>query len=134
MLLIEPIAERVIIEVICIEDIVKEEMDLTRVAFAEGKCKCADKIVPLNKEPNICHSLIESLPGKLEHHLPSFCKEPLKDDSSVNFYTTGLPNMSILKPVFNHVCSTSTTEGTSKCKLKIHVSVSVTLIIDLLIG
>ena len=110
---IEAIADRMISEVICIEDIVNEEMDSARVSFAEGKCKCADKIASLNKELNICHSLIESLSARLEHHLPSFCEASLKDESSV----TGLPNMSILKSIFNHVCGTLPTEGTSKCKL-----------------
>ena len=82
----------------------------------EGKYKCADKIIALNKELDNCHSLIESVSARVEYHLPPFCEESLKDDSTVNFYT-GLPNLFILKSIFNHVCGTLLTEGTSKCKL-----------------
>ena len=71
-------------------------MGSARVAFAEGKCKCADKIISLNKELNSCHSLTGSLSARVEHHLTSFCEESLKDDSTVNFYT-GLPNLSIFE-------------------------------------
>ena len=53
---------------------------------------------------------------KLELHLPPFCEELLTDDSIVSFYT-GLPNLKVLKAIFNHVCTTLLSERAAQCKL-----------------
>ena len=113
---VEAVAERIISEEISIVDIVKEEVELAMVSFAEGKCKCADEVTTLKKELQRCQLIIQELSTKIEQQLPPFCEESLKDDSSVNFYT-GLPNLKILKAIFDHVCVTLPSEKALLCKL-----------------
>ena len=115
---IELVAERIISEEfsVSIEDVVQEEFRLAIVSYADGKCKCADEVATLKKELQRCQLIIQELSAKLELHLPPFCEESLKDDSIVNFYT-GLPNLKILKTIFDHVCITLPSERTSQCKL-----------------
>ena len=48
--------------------------------------------------------------------MPPFCEESLKDDSIVSFYT-GLPNLKILRAIFNHVCLTLPSERAAQYKL-----------------
>lgn len=112
----EAVAERIIREEIAIVDIIKEEIELAMVSFVEGKCGHADEVTTLKKELQRCQLIIQELSTKLEQHLPPFSEESLKDDSSVNFYT-GLPNLKILKAIFDHVCITLPGERTSQCKL-----------------
>lgn len=96
--------------------VVKQEIELAMVSFAKSKCGCADEVTALKKELQRCQLIIQELSSKLKQHLPPFSEESLKDDSSVNFYT-GLPNLKILKAIFDHVCITLPSERTSQCKL-----------------
>ena len=84
---IEAVAESMISEEVSVVGIVNDEMELAMVSFVEGKCKCADEVTTLKIELLRCQSLIQELSTKLEQHLPPFCEESLKDDSTVNFYT-----------------------------------------------
>ncbi|XP_065896022.1 uncharacterized protein [Dysidea avara] len=116
----ELVTERIMIEEfsISIKDLVKEEVRSAMLAFTctEGSCKCADEVIRLKEELLKCHEIIQELSSKLELHLPPFCEESLKDDSIVSFYT-GLPNLKVLKAIFNHVCITLPGERSAQCKL-----------------
>ena len=116
----ELVTERIMIEEfsISIKDLVKEEVRSAMLAFTctEGSCKCADEVTRLKEELLKCHEIIQELSSKLELHLPPFCEESLKDDSIVSFYT-GLPNLKVLRAIFNHVCITLPGERSAQCKL-----------------
>ena len=121
----ELVTERIMIEEfsisskeISIKDLVKEEVRSAMLTFTctEGSCQCADEVTRLKKELQKCHEIIQELSSKLELHLPPFCEESLKDDSIVSFYT-GLPNLKVLKAIFNHVCITLPGERSAQCKL-----------------
>ena len=114
----EAVAERIIIEelLISLKDVVVMEIRSAMLASTVGSCKCADEVAALKKELQKCQEVIQELSAKLELHLPPFCEETLKDDSIVNFYT-GLPNLKVLKAVFDHVCITLPSERSAQCKL-----------------
>ena len=97
-----------------VKEIVGEEIDLEITRLSEGKCKCSTQIKVLNEELAMCHTTIENLSAKLKLQLPPFSEESLKDDESVVFYT-GLPNIKVLRAIFDHVVKTMPMEGT--CKL-----------------
>ena len=111
----EQVAERMIVEecFISIKDVIQEEIRSAMLVYADGSCKCADEIATLKKELQKCHEKIQELS---ELHLPPFCEESLKDDNTVSFYT-GLPNLKVLKAIFNHVCITLPGERSAQCKL-----------------
>ncbi|XP_065902324.1 uncharacterized protein [Dysidea avara] len=117
----ELVTERIMIEEfsISIKDLVKEEVRSVMLAFTctEGSCKCTDEVTRLKEELLKCHEIIQELSSKLELHLPPFCEESLKDDSIVSFYI-GLPNLKVLKAIFNHVCITLPGERSAQCKLR----------------
>ena len=96
-----------------LERIVKEEMETEMLRCSEGKCKCIHEIDGLRKELIVCHSTINNTSLKLRQLLPPFCEESLDSDERVQFYT-GLPNIKILKAVYDHVVETLTMEGNSK--------------------
>ena len=114
----EAVAKRIIIEelLISLKDVVVMEIRSAMLASTVGSCKCADEVAALKKELQKCQEVIQELSAKRELHLPPFCEEALKDDSIVNFYT-GLPNLKVLKAVFNHVCITLPSERSAQCKL-----------------
>ena len=97
----------------CLNDIIKEAMDLEIIRRSEGKCKCATEINALKEELTTCRSTIDHLSMKLKEQLPPFCEESLRDNTSVLFHT-GLPNLKILKAIFDHVLQTLPNEGISK--------------------
>ena len=99
---IKAVAESIISEDVSVPDMVNDEMELAMVSFAEGKCKCADEVTVLKIELQRCQSLMRKMSPKLVEHLPSFCEESLKDNSTVNFYT-GLSNLKILEAISDHV-------------------------------
>ena len=115
---IQLVADRIITEEcsISVDDMIKEEVRSAMLAYADGNCKCADKVTALEEELQKCHKTIQELSAKLELQLPPFCEESLKDDSIVSFYT-GLPNIKVLKAIFNHVCVTLPSERSAQCKL-----------------
>ena len=115
---LELVAERVIAEecFVSVKDVVKEEVRSAMLAYSDGSCKCADEIVKLKEELQKCHEKIQELSTKLELHLPPFCEESLKDDNIVSFYT-GLPNLKVVKAIFNHVCISLPSERSEQCKL-----------------
>ena len=86
------------------------------VSFTEGKCKCADEDTALKIELQRCQSQVQELSTKLEQHLPPFCEESPKHNSTMNFYT-GLSNLKLLKAILDHVCLTLQSERSSQCKL-----------------
>jgi len=112
------VTDRIIHEecLLSVKDVVMEEMRLALLSYAEGHCNCASQVAELQEEVKRCHEVIQDLSAKLEMHLPPFCEESLKDDSIVSFYT-GLPNLKILKAIFNHVCITLPCERSGQCKL-----------------
>ena len=98
---------------VCLSDIIKEEMELEITRRSEGNCKCASEIKALNEELITCQRTIEHLSMKLKEQLPPFCEESLRDDSNVLFHT-GLPNVKVLKVIFDHVLKTLPNEGVGK--------------------
>ena len=97
-----------------IKEIVREEIELEIIKLSEGKCKCSNQIKVLNEELEKCRTTIDNLSAKLKLQLPPFSEESLKNDTSVVFYT-GLPNIKVLRVIFDHVIKTMPMEGT--CKL-----------------
>ena len=87
------------------------ELEITR--RSEGNCKCASEIKALNEELTTCQRTIEHLSMKLKEQLSPFCEESLRDDSNVLFHT-GLPNVKVLKAIFDHVLKTLPNEGVGK--------------------
>jgi len=97
---VDSVVNRIIIEeVAVVENICREEMEAAMLAFRDGKCKCAEKIVELQKEIQRYWTIIDELSWKVMQLVPPFCEESLKDDSIVNFYT-GLPNLKVVMAVF----------------------------------
>ena len=89
----ELVTKRIMIDEfsISIKDVVKEEVKSAMLAFTstEGNCKCADEVTSLKKELQKCHEI---------------------------FYI-GLPNLKVLKVMFNHACITLPGERSAQCKL-----------------
>ena len=85
-----------------VKEILREEVELEMIRLSEGKCKCSNQIKALNEKLAMCHTTIENLSAKLKLQLPPFTEESLKNDESVLFYT-GLPNIKVLKAIFDHV-------------------------------
>ena len=83
------------------------------IRLSEGKCNCISEIKALKEELTTCCNTIDHLSMKLKEQLPPFCEESLRDDTSVLFHT-GLPNLKILKAIFDHVLQTLPNEGISK--------------------
>ena len=86
----------------CLSDIIKEAMDLEMIRLSEGNCNCVSEIKALKEELKTCRSTIDHLSMKLKEQSPPFCKESLRDDISALIHT-GLPNLKILKVIFDHV-------------------------------
>ena len=110
------VAERFVEEYVelNVKETVSEEVKLEITRLAEGKCKCSNQIIGLNKDLARCHTIIENLSAKLKLQLPLFSEESFKSDESVVFYM-GLPNIKVLKTFFDHVVETMPMEAT--CKL-----------------
>ena len=110
------VAERFVEEYVelNVKETVSEEMELEIIKLAEGKCKCSNQIKGLNEDLARCHTTIENLSAKLKLQLPPFSEESFKSDESVVFYT-GLPNIKVLKTIFDHVIEIMPMEAT--CKL-----------------
>ena len=110
------VAERFVEEYVelNVKETVSEEMELEIIKLAERKCKCSNQIKGLNEDLAGCHTTIENLSAKLKLQLPPFSEESFKSDESVVFYTS-LPNIKVLKTIFDHVVETMPMEAT--CKL-----------------
>ena len=68
-------------------------------------CNCASTIKQLQEELADCKQALEKLSSQVREHLPQFCEERFTSDSFTQHYT-GLPNVAMLKIVFEHVSKT----------------------------
>ena len=68
-------------------------------------CNCASTIKELQVELADCKQTLKKLSSQVREHLPQFCKERFMNDSFTQHYT-GLPNIEVLKIVFDHVSKT----------------------------
>ena len=103
----------------CLEQIAKEEMHDEVLRIAEGTCNCSIEVRALQEELAACHSKINGLLLQLkESSQPSLfgCEETLDSDEKV-LNITGLPNIKILKAIFQHVVTTLPIEGNGKLSL-----------------
>ena len=68
-------------------------------------CNCANTIKELQDELADCKQALDKLSSQVREHLPQFCEERFMNDSFTQHYT-GLPNIEVLKIVFDHVSKT----------------------------
>ena len=89
-----------------VKEIGHEQMELAILEAAAGKCKCADLVKALKEELAACYAKIKQLSDEIaelqQQHVVAFSEQSLVDDDYVQFYTR-LPNLHILKSVFDHV-------------------------------
>ena len=67
-------------------------------------CNCAITIKELQDELANCKQALDKLLSQVREHLPQFCEERFMNDSFTHHYT-GLPNIEVLKIVFDRVLS-----------------------------
>ena len=94
---------------ICVEQ-VKIGREYIKIEEHQGEkaaCNCASKIKELQDELADCKQALEKLSAHVQvrEYLPQFCEERFTNDSFTQHYT-GLPNIQILKIVFDHVSMT----------------------------
>ena len=78
-------------------------------------CSCSSKVEALERELVENKSNTRILAGKLKKLPPvTFCEESLVSDEMVRFYT-GMPNIKIMKDVFDHVSRTLSSDSSTKC-------------------
>ena len=65
---------------VCLNDIIKEEMELEIIRQSEGSCKCASEIKALTEKLETCQRTVEQLSVKLKEQLSPFCEKSLIDD------------------------------------------------------
>jgi len=113
------IVEQFIVEFVdsCLEQLVKEEMHGEIVRLAEGMCNCSTEIKSLQDELAACHSKIDDLTLQLKQSSRPFGSEEMLDSDEKVLKLTGLPNIVILKAIFEHVAATLPAEGNAKLSL-----------------
>ena len=85
-----------------------EQIELAILESAAGKCNCADMVKVLKDELAACYTKIKKLSDEipvLQQHVclaVPFSEQSLVDDTCMQFYTI-LPNLYIIKAVFDHV-------------------------------
>ena len=112
-----------------IDAVIKEEVELIATGeietamqyFSPVSCECSSKIKNLEKELAESKDQIISMTKEIitmtkqiEKQIPDpFCEESLVSDEVTKFYT-GLPNVIIVKAVFEHVSKTLPSDGITK--------------------
>ena len=94
-----------------------EEMEVEIRRHSEGSCKCLSQNAALREELSKCYSTINESSLKIQQlSNPSFSEETLDSDEKVLFYT-GLPNLNVLKAVYDHVVKSLPVDGSCKLSL-----------------
>ena len=101
-----------------IKSIAEEQLDIARQYYncntvSEKSCHCSSEVESLRKELADAKHRIQLLQCELEKHVPPFCEEYFINDEFTQFYT-GLPNIKIVKAVFEHVYKTLPGERATK--------------------
>ena len=117
-----------------IDAVVKEEVELIATGeietamqyFSPVSCECSskiknlekelaeskDQIITMTKQIITMTKQIITMTKQIEKQIP-FCEESLVSDEVTKFYT-GLPNVKIVKAVFEHVSKTLPSDGITK--------------------
>jgi len=85
--------------------------------IAEGTCNCSVEIAALQEELAACHGKIDGLSFQLKQASQPFGSEKTLDSDEKVHNFTGLPNMKVLKAIFEHVATTLSAEGDGKLSL-----------------
>ena len=104
--------------------IVEEQLDIARQYYntvseeraeerAEESCHCSSEAESLRKELADAEHRMQLLQCELEKHVPPFCEECFISDEFTQFYT-GLPNIKIVKAVFELIYKTLPGERATK--------------------
>jgi len=96
--------------------IVEEQLDIARQYLkpvSEESCHCSSEAESLRKELADTKHSMQLLQCELEKHVPPFSEECFISDEYTQFYT-GLPNIKIVKAVFEHVFKTLPVERATK--------------------
>lgn len=76
---------------------IKLDHDSTR-----SECTCSSELKILQDKLDSSEITIQTLSQKLNENLPPFCEDSFTSDEFTMFYT-GLPNINIVKSIFEHV-------------------------------
>ena len=87
-----------------VELIAAEQIEIARQYYKPSSCNCSSEIETLQKELSESKDQIVILQEQITKYLP-FNEESLENDDTTKFYT-GLPNLKVVKTVFEHVSKT----------------------------